>query len=179
MNKTIVLGGGCFWCTEAVYQRLKGVVDVQSGYAGGTVPNPDYWDHADHAEVVKVTYDPNLVSLDTIFDVFLHTHDPTSLNQQGYDKGPQYRSIILADGEEELAQAKQAIKQAQADWTNPIVTIVQQIDGFTVAEDGHQNFYNRYKQQNGYCNVIIDPKLAKFRKRYAQLVKSEEEIAAQ
>lgn len=175
MNKSIVLGGGCFWCTEAVFQRLRGVESVVSGYAGGGADDiPDYWSlHKpgnEHAEVIRVTYDPEQISLETLLEVFFNTHDPTTNQQPGTaDKGEEYRSIVLyGEGEAEVAEA--ARTQAQEEWSDPIITELKPLDKFTPAEDEHQDFYNRNKGRNGYCSVIIDPKLKKFNERFADLL---------
>ena len=176
--KTIVLGGGCFWCTEAVYQRVRGVSQVVSGFAGGgTEDTPDYWSihgpNSNHAEVIEVTYDPGVLSLETIFDIFFHTHDPTTLQQPGTaDKGEEYRSIILCD-QDEIEVAEKAKEIAQADWNDPIITEIKELDAFHPAEDVHQDFYNRNRDRNPYCQAIIDPKLAKFYERYAELTKDD------
>jgi methionine-S-sulfoxide reductase len=173
--KTIVLGGGCFWCIEAVYQRVKGVEEVESGYAGGgTEIVPSYWDlHSGkygHAEVVKVTYDPKLLSLEKILEIFFYSHDPTVTRQPGTgDDGPEYRSIILCD-KEELKLANSAKENAQKLWDDPILTEVVEIDKFYAAEDNHQNFYNN-NPNVGYCQVIINPKIAKFEKKFKDILK--------
>lgn len=175
--KTIVLGGGCFWCTEAVYQRVKGVEKVVSGYAGGgTGTDPSYWDlhtgaHG-HAEVIEVTYDPAILPLETVFEIFFATHDPTTTNQPGTaDMGQEYRSIILC-AEDELEIAREAKNNAQRSWDRPIITEIVVLDEFHEAEAGHQNFYNE-NQGVGYCQVIINPKLEKFRKNFAHLLKED------
>lgn len=169
--KTIVLGGGCFWCVEAVFQRVKGVEQVRSGYAGGSTPNPEYYDHADHAEVIEVTYDESTVSLEQLLDVFFHVHNPTTVNRQGNDVGTQYRSIVLYGTDDERDTAKTAVEAAQADWDDPIVTEIKKLSEFTEAEDYHQDYYNQNRGSNPYCQVVIDPKLEKFHKRFADLVK--------
>lgn len=163
--KTIVLGGGCFWCTEAVFQRLKGVESVVSGYAGGDIPNPTYHNHGRHAEVVEVTYDPTVITLKQLLEIFFSVHDPTTLNQPGTaDVGMSYRSIILCD-ESELTIAKTVKQEAQKQWNNPIITEINVLDTFYPAEDYHQNYYNQ-NPEAGYCQVIINPKLEKFRKKF-------------
>lgn len=171
MSATLVLGGGCFWCVEAVYQRVKGVSNVVSGYAGGSTPSPTYHNHADHAEVIQITYDPAVIPLEILLAIFFHVHDPTTLNQQGYDKGTAYRSIILYQTDNEKQAIQTAIKRAQPDWVDPIVTEVKQLDVFYPAEDYHQNFFNE-NQSNPYCQVIINPKLAKFRTAFADYFKN-------
>lgn len=167
--KTIVFGGGCFWCIEAVFQRVKGVEKVTSGYAGGDTKNPTYHNHGSHAEVIEVQYDESSLNLETILEIFFAVHNPTTLNFQGNDYGEQYRSIILC-AEDELEAVATAKEKAQADWNQPIVTQVQVLDTFYPAEDYHQNYYNN-NQSAGYCQVIINPKLEKFRKKFNSLLK--------
>jgi len=168
-RKTIVLGGGCFWCIEAVYQRVKGVEKVVSGYAGGAKDNPTYHDHGDHAEVVQLTYDENIVSIETIFEMFFYTHNPTTINAQGNDYGEQYRSIILC-AENELETARTAKQKSQELWDKPVVTEIKILDKFYEAEDYHQDYYNQ-NQSAGYCQAIINPKIAKFEKKFADFLK--------
>lgn len=168
--KTIVLGAGCFWCTEAVFQRVKGVEKVVSGYAGGTTVNPTYERHGDHAEVIQLTYDEAMVTLQTLLEIFFGTHDPTTTNQPGTaDDGPSYRSIILC-AENELEIAHQALEKAQTNWDKPIITEIKMLDTFYPAENYHQNFYNQ-NPQVGYCRVIINPKLEKFEKKFIAYTK--------
>lgn len=162
--KTIVLGGGCFWCIEAVYQRVKGVESVVSGYAGGEKDNPTYHDHGNHAEVVQITYDESVVGLDKLLEIFFYVHNPTTLNFQGNDYGEQYRSIILC-ANDELEVCNKAKEQAQKLWDEPIVTEIKVLDAFYKAEDYHQNYYNN-NTSAGYCQVIINPKLEKFSKKF-------------
>ena len=173
--KTIVLGGGCFWCVEAVFQRVNGVESVVSGYAGGgTDLTPSYNDlhtgkHG-HAEVIEITYNENILSLDTIFEMFFYTHDPTTLNQPGTaDMGEEYRSIILCSADE-LEKAEAAKADANELWDGKVMTEVKVIDKFYPAEDSHQNFYNE-NPGAGYCQVIINPKVAKFEKKFAEYLK--------
>jgi peptide-methionine (S)-S-oxide reductase len=165
-KKSIVLGGGCFWCIEAVYNRIKGVKAV-SGYAGGTTKNPSYEEvvsgRTGHAEVVKVTYDPEVISLKTILEIFFEMHDPTTLNRQGNDIGTQYRSIILYATPEEEKIVQEAIKVAQKHWSRPIVTEIGKLEEFYQAEKYHQNYFDKNPNQ-GYCRVIIAPKIAKLTK---------------
>ncbi len=173
--KTIVLGGGCFWCIEAVLQIVIGIDKVVSGYAGGgTEIEPSYWDlHSGkygHAEVVEATYDPAIISLKTILEMFFYTHDPTVSRQPGTgDEGPEYRSIILCENDE-LEIAERAREEAQNLWDDPIITEVKVIDKFYPAEENHQNFYNN-NPNSGYCQVIINPKIAKFEKKFAEYLK--------
>jgi peptide-methionine (S)-S-oxide reductase len=167
--QSIVVGGGCFWCVEAVFQRLPGVKKVVSGYSGGHVKNPTYEQICEkttgHAEVVRVDYDPAVVKLETILDVFFVAHDPTTPNQQGADKGPQYRSVIYFANEEQKKAADEAAVRAKSEWTNPIVTEISALKEFYVAEAYHQNYYNLNKDKNPYCSVVIGPKLAKLVKK--------------
>ncbi len=170
------LGGGCFWCTEAVYLELKGVIDVKPGYSGGHVKNPSYKEvctgTTGHAEVVQVTFDPELVSFSQILEVFFMTHDPTTLNRQGNDVGPQYRSVIFYHNEAQKEIAEKVIERFEKDgvYDKPIVTQVEPFDKFYVAEDYHKNYYNRNKGQ-AYCQYIITPKLEKFRKIFKDQLK--------
>jgi len=171
------LGGGCFWCTEAVYLELKGVVDVKPGYSGGQVKNPSYEQvctgTTGHAEVVEITYDADVVSFSQILEVFFMTHDPTTLNRQGNDVGPQYRSVIFYHNENQKEVAEKVIKLFGDEkvYDKPIVTKVEPFTAFYEAEDYHQNYYNRNKSQ-GYCQYIITPKLEKFRKIFKDQLKN-------
>lgn len=168
--KTVVIGGGCFWCIEAVFQRVKGVEKAVSGYAGGNTPNPSYHNHEQHAEVVEVTYDPDVVTFEKLLEIFFGVHDPTTFNQPGTaDVGPAYRSIILCT-KEELPRAQKALQEAQKVWERPIITELKVLDTFYPAEDYHQNFYNQ-NPEVGYCQVIINPKLAKFQKKFHEFIK--------
>jgi peptide-methionine (S)-S-oxide reductase len=179
MNQTEVatLGGGCFWCLEAVFDDLQGVLDVVSGYSGGHVPNPDYkWvctGTTGHAEVVQVTFDPQAISYQEILEVFFSIHDPTTLNRQGNDVGTQYRSVIFYHNPTQKAIAEQVIADlsGQAIWPDPIVTELAPLDAFYPAEDYHQEYFQRNPYQ-GYCQVVVAPKLAKFRKKFANRLKS-------
>jgi peptide-methionine (S)-S-oxide reductase len=170
--ETITLGSGCFWCTEAFFQRLKGVVKVTSGYSGGFVDNPTYEQVCDkttgHAEVCQVLFDTTKISLDEILSVFWKTHDPTTLNQQGNDIGPQYRSVVFFHSKQQQDLAIKYIKELDAAkaWPNPIVTTVEAFEKFYAAENYHQNYYNNNKNQ-GYCRYVIGPKLEKFEKVFA------------
>lgn len=170
------LGGGCFWCLEAVYDELQGVVAVESGYAGGTVPNPTYRQVCSgttgHAEVVQVTFDPEQISYREILEVFIQIHDPTTLNRQGADVGTQYRSVIFYHDEGQKATAEEMISQLEASgkWRDPIVTEVAPFEAFYRAEDYHQEYY-QHNQNQPYCRVVIAPKLKKFRKVYLTQLK--------
>ena len=172
-----VFGGGCFWCLEAVFQRLPGVKSVESGYMGGRVENPTYRQvcggHTGHAEVVRVTFDPSRLSYPDLLAVFFATHDPTTLNRQGNDVGTQYRSVIFYNSEEQRRQAEQAIAEltAEHEFAAPIVTAIEPAATFFVAEDYHQNYYNENSEQP-YCRFIITPKLDKFRKAFAEKLKA-------
>jgi peptide-methionine (S)-S-oxide reductase len=170
------LGAGCFWCVEAVFQNLKGVKQVVSGYAGGHVPNPSYQavcsGATGHAEVAQITYDPQEISYAELLEVFWRTHDPTTLNRQGADAGTQYRSIILYHDEEQKASAERSRREADQSglWPNPIVTQIQPLDEFYPAEDYHQNYYLNNPAQP-YCMMVIDPKVRKFKKEFAPKLK--------
>ncbi len=172
------LGGGCFWCVEAVYQDLKGVQQVVSGYAGGTVENPSYQlictGTTGHAEVTQITFDPNAISYEDLLYVFWRTHDPTTLNRQGADVGPQYRSIILYHNEEQRAIAERSKRETDESglWPNPIVTEIAPLTVFYPAEDYHQNYY-RSNPSQPYCQVVIDPKVQKFRKEFKDRLKTD------
>lgn len=170
--KTVTLGGGCFWCVEAVFQELKGVKKVVSGYAGGHVENPTYRQVCSgttgHAEVAQITYDPAEVALPEILEVFWKTHDPTTKNRQGADVGPQYRSIILYldDDQKRQAETLKTELDASGAFNAPIVTEIVPLDRFYPAEDYHQNYYRQNSRQP-YCQFVIVPKLDKFRKVFA------------
>lgn len=170
------LGGGCFWCVEAVFQVLQGVEKVVSGYAGGEEKDPTYKQVSTgttgHAEVVQITYDPAVISFEELLDVFWRTHDPTTLNRQGADVGPQYRSIILYHDEEQKAIAEKSRQEADmADlWPNPIVTEIAPLERFYPAEGYHQDFYRQNPSQP-YCQMVINPKMQKFRKAFQARLK--------
>lgn len=165
------LGGGCFWCLEAVYQEMAGVSEVRSGYAGGRRPNPIYAEVSTgatgHAEVVQVTFDPSVTSYSEILQVFFSIHDPTTPNRQGADVGTQYRSVIFYHSPEQNATAGAMIQELDASgvFPSPVVTEVAALEEFYPAEDYHQNYY-RGNPSQPYCRVVIDPKVAKFRARY-------------
>ena len=171
------LGGGCFWCVEAVYQELQGVQSAVSGYAGGAVENPTYYQVCNgttgHAEVVQITFDPKIITFEDILYVFWRTHDPTTLNRQGYDAGTQYRSIILYHSEPQRASAEQSKHDTDASglWPKPIVTEISPFTTFYKAEDHHQNFY-RDNPYQPYCLAIIDPKISKLRKEFREKLKN-------
>jgi peptide-methionine (S)-S-oxide reductase len=159
-------GGGCFWCIEAVLQRIEGVLSITSGYAGGTTPNPTYEEvctgETGHAEAVQVAFDPSLISYDEILDIFWQAHDPTTLNRQGPDTGTQYRSAIFYVDDAQRQAAEKSKKKAQSKFRDPIVTELLPLDTFWKAEDYHQNYYNTH-QSAGYCRMVISPKLKKLK----------------
>jgi peptide-methionine (S)-S-oxide reductase len=170
------LGGGCFWCLEAVYKDLRGVESVVSGYAGGHVENPTYEQvcggRTGHAEVVQIAYDPNVISFRDLLDVFFTIHDPTTKDRQGADVGPQYRSIVLHHGPEQKAAAEQAIAdlEAKSVWHAPIVTEIAPLVRFYPAESYHQDYFASNPRQR-YCQIVIAPKVAKFRKEHLARLK--------
>ncbi len=164
-KERIVLGGGCFWCIEAVYRNVKGVLSAVSGYAGGKRPNPTYEQVctgvSGHAEIVDISYDADVISLAEILDIFFVIHDPTTLNQQGADKGTQYRSVIYYENDMQKKVIEQSIAKAQQNYTDTIVTEVSPLPEVYPAEPYHQNYYSLNSSQ-GYCQVVIAPKLQKF-----------------
>ena len=170
-------GGGCFWCVEAVYQDLNGVLEVVSGYAGGSVPNPTYQEvcngTTDHAEVVQIRFDPESVTYGDLLDVFWRTHDPTTLNRQGADVGTQYRSVIFCHDEQQRAEAERSLAETDASdlWADPIVTEISPLPEFYRAEDYHQNYYRSNRAQP-YCTFVIDPKMRWFRKAFQERLKT-------
>jgi len=163
-TEVAVLGGGCFWCIEAVYQRLPGVKSVTSGYAGGHVANPTYEQvcrgDTGHAEVARIEFDPTVLSYEKLLEVFFEAHDPTTMNRQGADEGTQYRSVIFYLNEAQQKGAARAKIAAQAKWDDPIITEVQPLTHFYAAEDYHQDYYNQHPNQ-GYCSYVIRPKVKK------------------
>ncbi|MCK0107803.1 peptide-methionine (S)-S-oxide reductase MsrA [Flavobacteriaceae bacterium S0825] len=168
-------GGGCFWCTEAVFQEVKGVDKVVSGYSGGSVPGkPTYREICSgltgHAEVVQVTYDANTISYEDILIIFMTTHDPTTLNRQGADRGTQYRSVIYYHNNEQKEIAEVVIKEVSIYYNDPIVTEISPLDIFYEAEKEHQDYYKN-NQAKGYCSFVITPKLAKLRELHADKLK--------
>jgi peptide-methionine (S)-S-oxide reductase len=175
---TATLAGGCFWCLEAVFDQVKGVHAVESGYAGGQMKNPSYREvcngNTGHAEVIQVHYDPNVVSYHDLLNVFFGIHDPTTLNRQGADVGTQYRSAIFYHNEEQKNIAENVIKslETQKIFDNPIVTEVVPLDTFYIAEDYHQEYFARNPYQP-YCMAVVSPKVSKFRKHYQELLKKE------
>lgn len=175
-SEVATLGGGCFWCLEAVFDKLEGVESVVSGYAGGQVPNPTYQAVCSgvtgHAEVVQVTFDPEEITFRELLEVFFSMHDPTTLNRQGADRGTQYRSAIFTQSPEQEATAKEVIAELEAEhvYDAPFVTEVVPLDTFYAAEQYHQNYYERNPGQ-GYCRAVIAPKVAKLRQRYTEKLK--------
>ena len=176
-NPSVTLGGGCFWCLEAVYMELQGVTEIVSGYSGGEVADPSYQQvcsgNTGHAEVVQVTFDPEQITYEEILSVFFATHDPTTLNKQGADVGTQYRSVIFYQNGEQKEAAEKLIADldSQQIWSNPIVTEVAPLEVFYEAEDYHQEYY-RYNSAQPYCQVVITPKVATFRSSFADKLKS-------
>ncbi len=174
--ETATLGGGCFWCLEAVFDDLKGVKAVESGYSGGSVSNPSYEQvctgRTGHAEVVQITFDPREISFRDILEVFFTFHDPTTLNRQGSDVGTQYRSVIFYHSPEQKAAAEEVIRELESEkvWPGQIVTQIAPFEAFYVAEDYHQEYY-RLNGQQPYCQIVIAPKMAKLRERYRQRLK--------
>lgn len=176
MQETIYLGGGCFWCTEAVFDRVQGVLDVESGYANGHVPNPSYEQvcvgNTGHAEVLKVTFDTEQLPLPKLLEIFFGTHDPTTLNRQGNDVGTQYRSGIYTTSDAQLAQVQAFVQMLQTNNTFgvPVVTEVQPLDNYWPAEAYHQDYFARNPHQ-GYCAYVVGPKVQKFLHTFAEYAK--------
>ncbi len=174
-TEVATFGAGCFWCVEAIYQRVNGVIAVESGYAGGHVVDPTYEQvvrgNTGHAEVARVTYNPDVISFEELLEVFWHTHNPTTLNRQGNDVGPQYRSAIFYHNDEQKEAAEKSLKKTDAGdlWDDPIVTEISPLTNYSVAEDYHQNYFNN-NPNAGYCSVIIAPKIAKFKKDFPHLL---------
>ncbi|QLC23592.1 peptide-methionine (S)-S-oxide reductase MsrA [Parasphingopyxis algicola] len=170
------LAGGCFWCTEAVYNDVVGVTHVESGYTGGETANPDYRSvcagGTGHAEAVRLTYDSDVISYADLLDIFFHIHDPTQLNRQGNDIGTQYRSAIFPHSEEQEALAKEAIERAAEEWDDAVVTTIEPLEEWYKAEDYHQDYFEREGSRNPYCMAVVAPKLQKFRKSYQQRLKA-------
>lgn len=170
-TESIVLGGGCFWCLEATYQLVTGVKKVVPGYAGGSTDNPTYYQVATgntgHAEVVRVTFDTEVIPFKDILDIFWIIHDPTTLNRQGHDIGTEYRSIILYEHSAQEKIIQQSISNASKLWKDPIVTEVQKLTNFYEAEAEHHNYFKNHPDQ-AYCQIVINPKLAKLRAHFGQ-----------
>ncbi|WP_405564714.1 peptide-methionine (S)-S-oxide reductase MsrA [Polaribacter sp. Asnod6-C07] len=178
MNKNLqiaTIGGGCFWCTEAVFQEVKGIEEVVSGYSGGNAPGkPTYREICSgltgHAEVIQITFNANVISYQDILVIFMTTHDPTTLNRQGADRGTQYRSVIYYHNDNQQKIAKEVLEQIQPYYNDKIVTEISALDIFYNAEQEHQNYYRDNKRQ-GYCTFVIEPKLSKLRKLHADKLK--------
>jgi peptide-methionine (S)-S-oxide reductase len=170
------LAGGCFWCVEAVFDDLVGVSSVESGYTGGHVVNPTYRQvcggDTGHAEAIRIRFDPAVLSYADLLDIFFAVHNPTQLNRQGNDIGPQYRSAIFPHDAAQEAGARAAIERAQAEWDQPIVTTIEPLADWYPAEDYHQEYFAREGDANPYCQAVVAPKLAKFRKSYAARLKA-------
>jgi len=175
-NETVVFGGGCFWCTEAVFKALKGVISVTPGYAGGDVENPTYEQvcsgKTGHAEVIRIEFDPAIISYVDLLKVFFGTHDPTTMNKQGHDVGTEYRSVIFRSSHIQANTAQQVIEELNNSGTfdNPIVTKVEPLNNFYEAEDYHKDYYDK-NPAAGYCQMIISPKMAKFRTSFKDLLR--------
>ena len=176
-REVATLGGGCFWCLDAIYRQLRGVERVESGYAGGTTPNPSYREvcggRTGHAEVVQITFDPMEISYRDLLDVFFTIHDPTTKDRQGGDMGPQYRSVILTHSDEQARVAREAIADVTAEkiWDDPIVTEVVPFTKFYPAEDYHQDYFANNARQP-YCQIVIAPKVAKFRRKFLEKMRA-------
>ena len=177
--ESIILGGGCFWCIEAIFRELRGVSEVVSGYAGGATENPTYEQvcsgRTGHAEVVKVTFDPTVIMLYDILTIFFTLHDPTTLNRQGADSGTQYRSIILYTNDAQKTEVEDVIGEIGESgiWPDPIVTEVTELEVFYLAEEYHQRYFEQHGT-NSYCSIVIAPKVAKLRSLYVQKLKKED-----
>ncbi|HEV2568147.1 peptide-methionine (S)-S-oxide reductase MsrA [Sphingomonas sp.] len=175
MSEIATFAGGCFWCTEAVFDDVIGVESVESGYIGGHVENPSYKRVCEgdtgHAEAIRIVFDPQVIAYGDLLDIFFATHDPTQLNRQGNDVGTQYRSAIFPHSPEQEAEARAAIERAQADWPRLIVTTIEPLATWYPAEDYHQEYFARVGDQNPYCMAVIAPKLRKFRKSFAERLK--------
>jgi len=172
------IGGGCFWCLEAVFEQLNGVTRVISGYSGGSVSNPTYEQvcsgRTGHAEVVQITFDPRLLSYKELLQVFFSIHDPTTLNRQGHDVGSQYRSVIYFQNDDQKIQAENIMKEIEIEqvWNDPIVTEVAPLEAFYPAEEYHQEYFRNHPDQT-YCQVVISPKVVKFRKQFLDRLKEQ------
>ncbi len=177
--ETATLGTGCFWCTEAIFQNLEGVISAVSGYSGGHVENPTYEEVCSkttgHAECVQVTYDPSVIGFEDLLDVFWRVHDPTTLNRQGNDVGPQYRSAIFYHDELQKTIAEKSLKETETSglWPDPIVTEISPFTKFYKAEDSHQQYFDRVGGRNPYCVYVVAPKVEKFKKEFKRMLKQE------
>lgn len=172
--EVVTLGGGCFWCLEAVFEETRGVIDVVSGYAGGTLHNPSYEQVSNgttgHAEVVQVTFDPNIISYEALLKIFWLIHDPTTLNRQGNDVGTQYRSVIFYHNEEQKEKTEASVKEFASKFIKPIVTEIKPLEVFYKAEAYHQDYFKNNPNQ-GYCMFVVSPKVQHFKHEYKDLVK--------
>ena len=179
-EQVAILAGGCFWCTEAVFLDIAGVTKVESGYTGGFQDNPTYREvcggNTGHAEAIRVSFDPEVISYSTLLEIFFATHDPTQLNRQGNDVGTQYRSAIFPQDERQTADARAGIDRAQADQSAPIVTTIEPKATWYLAEANHQDYWATEGQRNPYCMAIIPPKLAKLRKSFQARLKTAEQL---
>ena len=173
-NNVIVFGGGCFWCIEAVFNKIKGVTSTMPGYAGGIKPNPSYEEvctgTTNHAEVLRIEYDENRIHLEKLLDVFFEVHDPTTIDRQGADYGTQYRSIIFYMDENQKMIIDKIIEKTQKEFVQKIITEVKKLDEFYPAEEYHKNYYNKNSNQP-YCNAIIAPKIKKIEKKFKNIMK--------
>jgi peptide-methionine (S)-S-oxide reductase len=182
-RETAVLGGGCFWCTEAVFRELRGVQRVESGYAGGSVPNPSYEEvctgNTGHAEVVRVEFDPTELDYRDLLRIFFTVHDPTTRNRQGADVGTQYRSVVLYSDDEQRRVAEEVVREVTDAkiWRKPIVTEIEPLSAFYPAEEYHRDYF-RQNPERAYCQLVIAPKVVKFRKKYAERLKAAPAAAA-
>ena len=169
-----VFAGGCFWCTEAIFEKLRGVTNVVSGYAGGEMENPDYMKVSSgdtgHAEAIQITFDPKEITFKDLLYVFLRTHDPTTLNKQGADEGTQYRSVIFYETEEQKKIAEEALKEVQKEIDSEVVTQITKLEKFYEAEEYHQDFYQNNPDKM-YCKLVIDPKIEKLKKDFKEYLK--------
>lgn len=173
---TYTLAGGCFWCIDAVYRRIKGVTSVVSGYTGGDVPNPSYLlvatGQTGHAESVQITFDESVIPAATILDIFFLIHDPTTLNRQGADVGTEYRSALFYTDDTQKGTFTAAMERAQKQWDHPLVTELTELEAFYPAEDEHQDYFNKHPE-SGYCSIVIAPKVIKARSAYTKWFREE------
>lgn len=175
-TETATFGAGCFWCVEAIYELVEGVEHVESGYSGGSIENPTYRQvtsgRSGHVEVARIHFDPDVISYEQLLEVLWHTHDPTTLNRQGNDVGTQYRSVIYYHSEEQRATAEASLKRTDASglWEDPIVTTIEPLQNYYVAENYHQDYFEN-NPNAGYCSYVIAPKVKKFKKEYEHLLK--------
>lgn len=177
--KLATFGGGCFWCTEAIYQLTEGITVVEAGYSGGHVDDPTYQQvcgkKTGHAEVIRIQYNSKVISFKEILDIFWATHNPTTLNQQGNDIGPQYRSVIFYHNEEQKTIAEQSLKETDASsmYSDPIVTTIDPLINYFKAENYHQNYYNDNREKNSYCTYVVKPKVEKYKKQFKDKLKKD------